>query len=352
MSVRNVDRIAPPAGSVFRAEYLRKQRPVILQGLFADQEIDKIRTEAQAAERFGSLSLPVQKEYLTSMREAFAKGAAEPPPPSEMRLSDYLSFVRENPNTRLMCSEKPTPPELLQFFRLPAYDSFDDSISSFFVGNRGNFAHMHFDGDYRHVLFYQVFGRKRFILVPPAEGRKIPCVGNYALWAIENFSEEDKRCFADFTNAYECILEPGETLYLPACIWHYVEYETTGMSYNLRFGRNQYTRFLAKSFHMNPQLQNIAWLMSDPFVVREKYADIFREISEAHARRFPTGQEKHEAIQSLFNRICTRICPGWNTEYLISDERRLSAIYRKIIGQFYQPAEHPAPAENLEAENG
>ena len=43
MSVRNVDRIAPPAGSVFRAEYLRKQRPVILQGLFADQQFPRRR---------------------------------------------------------------------------------------------------------------------------------------------------------------------------------------------------------------------------------------------------------------------------------------------------------------------
>ena len=39
-----------------------------------------------------------------------------------------------------------------------------------FIAGRGNKAHIHYDGDQRQVLLYQVFGRKEVILLPPASG--------------------------------------------------------------------------------------------------------------------------------------------------------------------------------------
>jgi lysine-specific demethylase 8 len=338
MSARSVDRIPAPSGEVFRAEYMRPQRPVILQGLFAGQDIDRIRTEEEARATFGNMPLPIHNEYLTSL--------AEPASTAEiMTLAAYLDFVRENPATRKMCSEKPTPPDLLKSFQLPAYDRYEDAISSFFVGNAGNFAHLHFDGDYRHVLFYQVFGTKRFILIPPPQGQKIAAIGNNAFWCLENFTEEDKRQFVEFVGGYECMLHPGETLYMPACIWHYVEYTTNCMSYNLRFGRNRYTRFFAQSFHMNTALQNIAWKMVDEDVAREKYQDAFDELAAANRQDYPTAQEKQIAIQCLLDRLCAQISPSFPPrEYGLSDTSKLREVYRQGSEQLYRPTAAPQSA--------
>ncbi len=260
-SLENVERIPAPPADVFRRDYVDRQRPVIIQGLFAGQTIDGVRTEEDAVKIFGDLQLPVASEIMS----AFAEGTPGRPlaAPELMSLGDYLEFSRQHPGTRKMCSEKPSPPQLLGSFRLPDYDSWHDAISSFFVGNAGNFAHMHFDCDFRHVLFHQIFGVKRFILVEPRESEKLSPIGNLAWWSIEKFSQEDKGRFAAFTSAYDCLLYPGETLFMPACIWHYVEYLTSCMSCNFRFGRNRYTRALAGLFHPSRYLQNIAWRMSN-----------------------------------------------------------------------------------------
>jgi hypothetical protein len=338
MPIREVCRIPAPTARIFREQYLGRQQPVILQGLFAGQEIDAIRTEDDARRLIPDVTLPVDNEYITGMMERESNGIGASAIET-MRLADYLDYARTSPGTRRMCSEKPTPDELLGLFRLPPYDRFDDAISSFFVGNGGNFAHLHFDGDYRHVLFHQLFGTKRFILIPPSEGRKLNAIGNNAFWSIENFSEDDKRQFADFANAYDCLLQPGETLYMPAAIWHYVDYISTSMSCNLRFGRNQYTRFFANSFHMNVNLQNIAWKMANPAVVRERYTDIFAELYAAHASASDNPASKYDALQALFEKVSAAICPEFPPQpYGVGIASRLGQIYRQASEQLYAPA--------------
>ena len=347
MPARTVERIAAPNSEVFREEYLRKQRPVILQGLFAGQPIDRIRTEEDACAMFGELPLPVQNEYLAGVAEAEARGAELPAGPQNMRLDDYLAFIRLHPGTRKMCSEKPTPPELLQSFSLPPYDKYEDAISAFFVGNAGNFAHLHFDGDYRHVLFYLVFGDKRFILIPPRAAPKMAAIGNQALWCLENFAEEDKRRFLEFVGGYDCVLHAGETLYMPAGIWHYVEYTTNSMSYSLRFGRNEFTRFFSTSLHMNVYLQNIAWKMADESEAKEKYLDAFTEISQERRRSYPTAREKYMAIQALLEKVCKQICPEYpRHEYGVPQVGKLAEIYQTCSEQIYRPVYNPVQMIN------
>lgn len=334
---QNVDRIPAPSAEVFRREYVAKQRPVILQGLFAGQAIDAIRTEEDAVRMFGSLQLPIANEALAALDEA-APGESLAPP-ELMTLADYLEFSRLHPGTKKMCSEKPTPRELLGSFRLPDYDNYNDAISSFFVGNAGNYAHMHFDCDFRHVLFHQLFGVKRFILVPPRQGEKLAPIGNNAWWSIEKFSEEDKRRFVEFTGAYDCLLHPGETLLMPACIWHYVEYVTSCMSCNFRFGRNEYTRSMASVFHPSRYLQNIAWRMTDETAAKEKYSAAFEELMAAYREPAASGQEKYEAMERVFRKVCGEICPDYPVaDYGINDPGKLSAFYATGSADIYARA--------------
>lgn len=335
MAINTVDRIAAPSGEVFVRDYLRRQQPVILEGLFDGQAIAGVRTEEAARAAFGSVQIAVDNEYLSGIRERQHQGGV-PASAEIMTIAGYLDYVREHPETRRMCSEKPTPAEVIQTFKLPPYDAYEDAVTSVFVGNAGNFAHMHFDGDYRHVMFYQVFGTKRFILVPPAEGRKLHAIGNNALWCLEHFTEADKRSFLEFVNGYECTIHAGETLYMPAAIWHYVEYTTTGMSYNIRFGRNRYTRFFANAFHMNTSLQMIAWKMADETVAGERYADMFKRLTAAYKKGYGSAKEKRLALQAVFDCVRDEMYPESTTgDYGISEDLPLAEIYAQGAERLY-----------------
>jgi hypothetical protein len=50
-------------------------------------------------------------------------------------------------------------------------------------------------------------------------------------------SRPERDRYLDLCGAYVTVLRPGETLYIPAAWWHYVEYVTDGGGFNLRLGR-------------------------------------------------------------------------------------------------------------------
>jgi hypothetical protein len=71
-----------------------------------------------------------------------------------------------------------------------------DLLSLIFVGP-GNFAQLHYDADQRHALMYQAFGRKRYVVIDPANGGKVAPLAEHNIqrtsaYLLQNFSEDDK----------------------------------------------------------------------------------------------------------------------------------------------------------------
>ena len=293
-----IRRISSPSREVFRREFLETQTPVILTGVFEDQPIARVRNEADARALFGWLRIPVATEYLAALAST-----GEPDTTRSMRLDEYLDLERESPGTHRMCSEQPTPEVLLNSLKLPEYDPFEDAISSFFVGHAGQHAHMHFDGDYRHVLFHQVFGTKRFVFVSPARNHLFPAAGNFAEWSLENFSPEEMERFLAYTGGITCTLGPGETLLIPASIWHFVDYTTTSMSLNLRFGRNAYTRFLAERVHLSKWAQAVAWKLSDASSLTEEQLAHYYRLVETTERSYPSAEARYAALERALEEV-------------------------------------------------
>lgn len=305
----NIARISAPPPDVLREEYILKQKPVIITDLFDGQPIRSISTEAEARGRLGHLKLTIQEEYTAKFLKAL-RGAAPSQPPEikeSASLVEYLDFVRANPETRMLCTEQTTPPEIMELFEPPEY-SREDRLSLFFIANAGNVAHLHFDSDQRQVLLYQVFGRKRIILMEPKASKKLNPIRNISSFFVENLPPQEKEAFLRYMGAYECIVEPGETLFIPALFWHHLEYIDTAMSVGIRFGRNKYNRYLSKHFHPNMFLQNIAAKMIDEEVVEREYLDVFNEIEEANRRTFPNGLLKYKYMQTVFEDIYGRVC--------------------------------------------
>ena len=117
-------------------------------------------------------------------------------------------------------------PQLMKDIRPPDYFKHKSLISTniWFAGE-GNITPMHYD--LVHNLFAQVIGRKRFILFAPEQMGLLypfPKTSTIANFSQVNLDDPDPVKFPHFQQArpLECIVEPGDILFLPIFWWHQV----------------------------------------------------------------------------------------------------------------------------------
>lgn len=279
MVLDNVPRISAPAPDVLLRDWVRPAVPVIFTDLFDSAPLRPVDTLAQARAVLADIPLEVQPNYLTFL-ETGRRGEPRP-----MKLGAYLDHAAQHPSTRELCVEFPTPAPLAALLPPPAcaeLADLTDSVSATFLANAGNYNHLHFDDDQRHVLLYQAFGNKRFSLISPDHGRKLDAFllfdpklrsalaalpardANGRVYLQTVPSEAERDAFLRYAGASDCILRPGETLFMPALYWHYVEYCDTALSVTYRLGRNRLNRALSALF---PQptviLQAVAARLTD-----------------------------------------------------------------------------------------
>ena len=349
MATREIPRIAMPPQTDFLAEYAYRREPVVITDLFEGQEISQITTVEDAVRAWGDVKLLVQEEYTS------AEGNSSAPEPTVMSLGDYVDLSRSDPSTRLCCTEYDTPARVLASFELPdicrvngageeilglprKYGDFD-LVTAIFLANEGNVGHLHFDGDQRDVLLYQVYGRKRVVLFPPAAAIHLRTLdGPYSRPSLagiylEDMSLEEKLDWVERAGGYETVLEPGETIYIPMLMWHHLEYMDNAMSFNYRFGRSRYGRFLSvDNFHRDPYIQNVAAKMVGPEDVLSTFDPVVDEIAEAYVGPSTDVRHKVRDMRALFRRLCADISPEADPERLCPPEREEEQVTRIAEG--------------------
>lgn len=318
MPQQTIDRISASNGDRFHQDYVAKRRPVVLTDLFRGQPIDAIRTREEAIDAFGNVLLKVGPEYSTYVFKELL------PEPSPMSFRDYWFHVDRDPTTSLMCTEYETPARVSALFRLPELCltrstlreevlglpskwGDHDLFSNSFIGNAGNVAAMHYDGDHREVLLHQIFGCKEFILFHPKDGVPlrpfelgIPFSGH----EIQKMSETERDAIIDQANGFHGVLRPGETLYIPALMWHFLRYIDHGMSFNLRFGRNRIGRFLCTdNFHRDCFIQIIGADLAQVSDEDQSHDDEVTTIMTEYLRPASSLSEKVRSIRTLFRQL-------------------------------------------------
>lgn len=135
-------------------------------------------------------------------------------------------------------------PQLTKDFTWPEYlmKGFVKRYPMLFTGGATSITHMHFDIDLSHILHTQFLGRKRVLLFPheeqyklyrkPFEVLSLADFSNYS----ENKGNPDLKKFPalKYAKGYEVIMEPGDTLFMPAGYWHHMEYLDSGFAMSLR----------------------------------------------------------------------------------------------------------------------
>lgn len=348
MRPNEIARIAMPSEADFFQQYVFERRPVVITDLFANQAISAIRTIDDAVHAWGTIQLHVQEEY------AHAAARAAPAQSTLMSLGEYVELTRADPSTRLCCTEYETPARVLASFRLPGtcrtapasadeifglprkYGDFD-LVTNTFIANAGNVAHLHFDGDQREVLLHQVYGRKRVVLFPPAAAIHLRTLDgpfarpSLAGLVLEHMGLEEQMSIIDHAGGALTVLEPGETLYIPMLMWHHVDYLDDAMSFNIRFGRTRFGRFLSlDNFHRDPYIQNVASTMVGSEDVLRSFDPIIEEIKVAYTRPAVDIYDRVRHMRALFRDLCGRHCPAACAEHLCPREREEEQISRIV----------------------
>lgn len=300
---QQIPRLARLSREEFEREFLLQRKPVIFTDLFEGELIRELSVH-KVQHQLGDVPLMISQGF----RPNHLTGENHKHEPHQtLTINEYFDLIDRNPETLLLCSENAVPPKVQKLFSIPDYCKFgnldNDRAIRLFLGNVGNYAHLHFDGDFRHVLFHQVFGSKKIAIVPVEASPKLIPHQKWSTICLEHFNEAEKDAFISYLGGVQCILNPGETLFFPAAVWHYLEYTTTGMSVAIRFGRNNYTKFLGDKCHLDSKLQGIASRMIDEEIVRKKYYQEYKAIEEAYYQPCQSIREKQQQMSAAYARI-------------------------------------------------
>lgn len=132
-------------------------------------------------------------------------------------------------------------------------DSF--RVSNLYVGAGGNRSLLHYDET--HSLLMMIEGRKRFMLFPPDQSRRMYPYGVFNIKALREGRVIDSRidCSAPDLERFPALkdargvtgwLEDGQALLMPAGTWHYIEAEGLNVSVNYFWFQNRASDWLQR----------------------------------------------------------------------------------------------------------
>lgn len=134
-------------------------------------------------------------------------------------------------------------PQLIKDFTWPEHlmKGFIKKYPMLFTGGAGSITHLHYDIDLSHIMHTQFAGRKRVLMFPFDEQYKlyrkpfeVLSLADFSNYYIDGKVDYEKFPALKLAEGFDFILEPGDTLFMPAGYWHHMEYLESGFAMSLR----------------------------------------------------------------------------------------------------------------------
>jgi Cupin-like domain len=134
-------------------------------------------------------------------------------------------------------------PQLIKDFTWPEHlmKGFVKKYPMLFTGGAGSITHMHYDIDLPHILHTQFGGRKRVLMFAHDQQRKlyrkpweVLSLADFSNYYVDGKIDYEKFPALKLAEGFDFILEPGDTLFMPAGYWHHMEYLESGFAMSLR----------------------------------------------------------------------------------------------------------------------
>jgi hypothetical protein len=231
------DQLSP---NEFMRDYVAMRQPVVLRGALKHCDALSDWTLSSLRERAGSRFITLKAwnasgicvtksrldSYIDALDEydrALDAGVAAAAP----------AYLHDIPLTSVICDAAvDLAPFPKQFF--PKWYGADwTTFAQMFLGPTGSVTPLHFDCLLTHNLFFQVCGRKRFILLPQEERAK--CYPRDWRWCRVDAEKPDIDRFPLFNEARrgEVVVGPMDLLYLPPGTLHQVRSLDRSLSFNV-----------------------------------------------------------------------------------------------------------------------
>jgi len=224
----------------FTEHFVKRGKPVLIKGVLAGSAALERWTLGYLRERAGVSEVPLKTMYASSLevtREPLGDYLAEIESyeacnePGE--LVPRPAYLHDFPLTALI-PEAAADLEQFPATYLPQwYRGTWPKFAQVFVGPTHSLTPLHFDCLLTHNLFFQVRGRKRFILIPAWQLKF--CYRRQWRWFDVDAEKPDLARFPLYGNAQPCevMVDPGDCLYLPPGTLHQVRSLDCAVSFNI-----------------------------------------------------------------------------------------------------------------------
>ncbi|MFT3746779.1 MAG: cupin-like domain-containing protein [Agriterribacter sp.] len=231
MKLQPVQRIEGLTKQEFTERFVKTKTPVILKDFVKGPALDLWNYD-YFKEVAGDLMVPVHGSE--NAHPDMVKSA----PIAKMKFGEYLDLIQSQPTeSRLflfnLLIEKPEIRKQLIFNKIA--DNILTWLPLMFFGGGGSSTRNHFDIDMSHVFLTQFHGEKKVTLFPNKASSllyKLP----YNFHGIGDMRNMDFEKFPalQYADGWEGTIRFGETLFMPAGYWHYIQYLTGGYSVSVR----------------------------------------------------------------------------------------------------------------------
>lgn len=224
-----------PSVDGFHLEYVRAARPVRIRGAIADWPALGRWSPDDFAARFGDVLADAYAmeagQIVRDRRSGFRI--------VRLTIREYVERLRleeGKPRLYLRARLGELLPELMREVVVPRYCARRLALrQNLWFSGAGAVTALHFD--LPHNLVAQVYGRKRFVVFPRAETRKLypePWLSSAPHLSRVDPESPDYARFPRLRRArgFACTLEPGDMLFIPSRSWHHARSSTTSISTN------------------------------------------------------------------------------------------------------------------------
>jgi hypothetical protein len=239
-----VERVHRPEVEQFQANYFQK-KPVVLTGFMDNWMALKLWKPESMKQVFGHIVVPLRSS--DNEFEMFFKNGEH----TSMTLGQYFEAILnpgpggKRPYLGNMSFNHPATKEHLKplraHFRFPSlFPGKENRETRLWIGAAGQKSTIH--NDNYDNLNAQIVGSKKFLLFSPEQHRLLyPKKFTDMCWASpvdRDNPDYEKFPLSRELKGYECVLHPGEILYIPIFWWHQAISETLAINLNEWFYAN------------------------------------------------------------------------------------------------------------------
>jgi hypothetical protein len=249
-----VERVHRPERQEFYRKFVRTRTPAIITGLMDDWPAMRTWNPSYLFKHLGDADLPINQQdpksnlVLGQIGNFVKMGAADAVGSIEEAADENVYYLRAFPFYKApdLFDDVKIPdicPNWIDLRNWPIRNPNRQTISrileeTLFIGGAGVTTPFHSDGMATGAILAQVMGSKHCVLISDDQHKSMyprPFRRHFGMSKVD-FRQPDLEKFPRYADvkAQECVLEPGEILYIPHTCWHGIISREVTISYSMQ----------------------------------------------------------------------------------------------------------------------